>query len=217
MLNGVFVKNYTAPPVDMSELRRYASCPNDDERMNALLTETLAEAEKEINYRLCYRVCTAKDILARFSDSQLVARRLCGVEYAVLVAVTLGVGLDRLIARYGVASPTKALLLQGIGAERVESLLNAFGTDMRLECEAQGFGLGARFSAGYGDFPLTAQRELFALLDCSKTIGLTLTDSCLMSPTKSVTAIFPIGKGQSEEKTGCATCEKKSCAFRKTE
>ena len=49
-----------------------------------------------------------------------------------------------------------------------------------------------RFSAGYGDLPLGVQREIFAALDCPKHIGLTLNDSLLMSPTKSVTAIVGI-------------------------
>ena len=46
-----------------------------------------------------------------------------------------------------------------------------------------------RFSAGYGDFPLSAQKEIFGMLDCARQIGLTLNDSLLMSPTKSVTSI----------------------------
>ena len=51
-----------------------------------------------------------------------------------------------------------------------------------------------RFSPGYGDFPLTAQRDIFAILDCPKRIGLSLNQSLLLSPTKSVTAV--IGKEQ---------------------
>ena len=38
----------------------------------------------------------------------------------------------------------------------------------------------------------TTQKDIFKILDCSKKIGLTLTDSLLMSPTKSVTAIVGI-------------------------
>jgi hypothetical protein len=36
-----------------------------------------------------------------------------------------------------------------------------------------------------------------------------------MSPTKSVTAIVPIGREKIEEKTGCATCGKTDCTARK--
>ncbi|MBR3258643.1 MAG: vitamin B12 dependent methionine synthase, partial [Eggerthellaceae bacterium] len=42
---------------------------------------------------------------------------------------------------------------------------------------------------GYGDLPLEVQPDLLGLLDASRRLGITLSDSLLMSPTKSVTAI----------------------------
>jgi len=61
------------------------------------------------------------------------------------------------------------------------------------------------------------------VLDCAKKIGLTLNDSLLMSPSKSVTAFAGIMTGASEgtvetgkceEKSKCANCEKRDCAYR---
>lgn len=49
-----------------------------------------------------------------------------------------------------------------------------------------------RFSCGYGDLPLTLQRDIFAALSVTKHIGITLSDNCFMTPTKSVTAIIGI-------------------------
>ena len=49
-----------------------------------------------------------------------------------------------------------------------------------------------RFSPGYGDFPLEFQKDIFNLLSPNKRIGLTLNNSLLMSPTKSVTAVVGI-------------------------
>ena len=112
-----------------------------------------------------------------------------GCKRAVVFAATVGIGLDRLIAKYGRLSPSKALMLQAIGAERIEALCDAFCAELaaKLDCK-----LRPRFSPGYGDFPITAQKELFAVLDCTRQIGVTLNDSLLMSPTKSVTAIVGI-------------------------
>ena len=56
-----------------------------------------------------------------------------------------------------------------------------------------GLAVRPRFSPGYGDLPLALQREVFAALDCPRRIGLTLSDSLLMSPTKSVTALIGAG------------------------
>ena len=54
------------------------------------------------------------------------------------------------------------------------------------------------------------------MLDCAKTIGLTMTDSYMMTPTKSVTAL--IGVSLTEENChikGCESCGKKDCAYRR--
>ena len=99
-------------------------------------------------------------------------------------------GLDRLIARYSSLSPVRALCLQAIGAERIESLCDTFQTEL---CYATFHGrIHARFSPGYGDLPLDFQREIFRTLDCPRRIGLSLSESLLMSPSKSVTALIGI-------------------------
>ena len=66
---------------------------------------------------------------------------------------------------------------------------------VRLFCREltdDGLELTSRFSAGYGDLSLEFQREIFRALDCQKNIGLTLNESLIMSPTKSITAIIGI-------------------------
>ena len=55
-----------------------------------------------------------------------------------------------------------------------------------------------RFSPGYGAVPLSVQREFFNLLACEKLIGVCLTDTLLMTPTKSVTAFV----GMKDRKEG---------------
>ena len=59
-------------------------------------------------------------------------------------------------------------------------------------------------------------REIFALLEPMRHIGLSLTDHLLMSPTKSVTAIVGLGCGEENcLQRGCQTCQKENCSFRK--
>lgn len=71
-----------------------------------------------------------------------------------------------------------------------------------------------RFSPGYGDLPLSAQREIFAVLDCGKRIGLMLNDSLLMSPSKSVTAFVGIGGEMKQKQNTCSACRMRDCAYR---
>ena len=82
-------------------------------------------------------------------------------------------------------------MLQAIGAERLESFCDIFCRDISCEYNEK---LRPRVSPGYGDIPLSMQKEIFSALDCSRKIGLSLNASLLMTPTKSVTAIVGIGE-----------------------
>jgi len=147
------------------------------------------------------------------TDSVALRRNLAGCDRIVVFAATVGLGLDRLIARYGHVSPAKALLLQAIGAERIEALCDVFCDKIRLDT---GLAAAPRFSPGYGDFPLELQRDIFRVLDCPRKIGLTLNESLLMSPSKSVTAILGLGPcAGSDHSTGCSRCSKTDCIHRR--
>ena len=195
MFENVIIKNYAAPPVDKREILRYAGCKGEaDAKISALLDECLAESKQVCVYRACYRVFDVKqtDEFCRIgnmqTDSMLVKERLNGCGKAVVMAATIGLGMDRLIMKYAQIATSKALIMQAIGAERIEALCDV----VCAELQATYGNIGDRFSAGYGDFSLFAQRDIFTMLGCEKGIGLTLNDSLLMSPTKSVTALVGI-------------------------
>lgn len=209
---NLYKKNYTAPPVDIREVLRYAGC-KDDAQMQDLLFQCLQESENALQYLVCYRVLPIEQFYRCISgakESGSLTKRLCGCQEVVLFAATVGLGLDRLIEKYAKISPSKAVMMQALGAERVESVCDTFCAELQ---EKYGK-ITQRFSAGYGDFPLTAQRDIFQVLDCPRQIGLTLNDSLLMTPTKSVTAVVGIGK-ENQVAYGCAVCDKKDCEMRK--
>lgn len=222
----IFRKTYEPPPLCEKEILRYAGCRAPDENVSALL----ADCVRELCGQLCCAVCCcALPVSLRegccdfgvFSvRSEKLACNLRGCRRVLLFAATVGVGLDRLIARYGRLSPARALLFQAIGAERIEALCDAFCDEAGQALHTR---LRPRFSPGYGDLPLTVQKEIFAVLDCPRQIGLSLTDSLLMSPSKSVTAFAgieesPTGDGQTDRPrphtNRCSTCEKQDCSFR---
>ncbi|MBO7293121.1 MAG: Vitamin B12 dependent methionine synthase activation subunit [Clostridia bacterium] len=194
MIGPLTVRTYLPPPADRAEILRYARSGGGDPTVELLLDEMLKEAEEVMTYRVAYREAAVTQgeegvtVGGITVSSRSLRGALAGAGRALLLAATLGPGIDRLLLRYGRLSPARALLLQAIGAERVEALLDAF----TREAEAEYGRLGRRFSPGYGDLPLALQRELLPLLDSGRTLGLTLGASLLMSPTKSVTAIVGI-------------------------
>ena len=111
---------------------------------------------------------------------------------------------------------TMAVVLQACAAAELEEYCDEQQKKISTELEKSGLYLRPRFSPGYGDFPIEFQEPIMRMLDCAKKIGLTMTDSYMMSPTKSVTAI--IGISTEKERcpiSGCEACGKKDCAYRR--
>ena len=79
-----------------------------------------------------------------------------------------------------------------------------------------GLYLTDRFSPGYGDMPLAQTREICAVLQTEKSIGLSVSQSGIMIPRKSVTAILGISSiPQKRRPSQCALCSmNRTCAMR---
>lgn len=222
MLNKVFVKLYPEMPFDKNEILRYMGVSGENEDMTALLDECLKECAGLFAYRVCYREFSVKhetdfiDLGFARSKSDTVKKRLTGANEIILFAATVGLNIDRLITKYSGVSPAKAVVFQAIGAERIESLCDVFCKEIKEQARSRGLFANMRFSPGYGDIPLDMQEDIFSVLDCSRKIGLSLNSSLLMTPTKSVTAMIPLGEMRcAKEDKPCINCGKTDCAFRK--
>ena len=150
-------------------------------------------------------------------ESESLARNLKGCCGALLLAATIGPACDMLVRRAAVTSSADASIYQAAGAAAIEAFLDDQNAKLEKEYEAQGLFLRPRFSPGYGDLKLDHQKDWFSLLDISKQIGVELTDSLLMVPTKSVTALIGIGIDKSKAGcTGCSGCNKHdTCVYSK--
>ena len=138
-------------------------------------------------------------------ESEGLVRNLSGCCGAVLLAATIGPACDMLVRRASITSAADAAVYQAAGAAAIEAFLDDYNDKLKASYEARGLFLRPRFSPGYGDLKLEHQKDWFRLLDITKQIGIELTDSLLMVPTKSVTAI--IGIGIDENKSGCSGCK----------
>ena len=195
MLDGIFVKTYPSQPIDRGEILRYAGCRFETEEIGRALDACLQACEGVLSNRVCYCVWTVERFFEVFGrESKTAVSRLDGCQYVALFAATVGIEIDRLVAKYISVEPSKGVLLQAIGAERIESLCDSVCDEFTKGAKAKGYTARTRFSAGYGDLPLEIQRTVCNVLDCARKIGVTLTDSLLMAPTKSVTAFVGFSK-----------------------
>lgn len=215
----VLVKTYEAPSLDVREVFRYAGGREDD-TVRKLLDDCVKELAGKLTYQVCYLPLDVRvtgdhcDFGAFGVHSANLARNLDGCERAVVFAATVGVGIDRLIAKYSVLSPAKALMFDAMGTERIEALCDTFCSDVT---EKYQMFAKPRFSPGYGDLDLSFQKEIFSVLNCRKHIGLSISDSLMMSPSKSVTAIVGLCETACNKPSRkCETCGNTACAFRST-
>lgn len=215
-----------ADAVSRSEIYRYLGYGTNapDAAVCALVEDVLLELFGEIKPKYLYRLydCKTEDEYVFVGDWKIRSANLAGnlaqCDTTALLAATLGIEADKLLQRYEVVNMAKASVAQACGAACIEAYCNLIQERIRLDaqkkCKAALF-IRPRFSPGYGDLPLETQKDVFHALDCTKRIGLTLTQNLLMYPTKSVTAFIGLTRNPENchiEK--CKRCSKTDCAFR---
>lgn len=197
-MNEVYLNIYSETDFDKKEIYRYLGAKEPDEELKKLVDECIKECSGVSKFSVCHTVSKANAYDKKikfdtfFVESNDLLKNLSDCDSVVIFAATAGMGIDRLISKYSVVSPVKAVIFQAIGAERIESLCDLFNNKISLEYEKKGFLTKPRFSPGYGDLSLETQKDIFSLLGCEKKLGVTLGENLLMSPSKSVTAFIGI-------------------------
>ena len=198
MKSIVYKNSFILPSCDEREILRYAGVRSGGEDVLPLLSECLSLSGGVISPAAAYVT------LPLFCDgdtlsfggitvtSKSLREHLADASHVILFCATVGHGIDRSIRRYAAFSPARAHMLDAIGTERVEALCDALCEVLAAEGACEGKTLSSRFSPGYGDLPLSLQKDIIRLLDTPRRLGVTLTESLLMTPTKSVTALVGV-------------------------
>lgn len=120
-------------------------------------------------------------------ESKDLARNLQNCDKIYLLACTIGPQVDSIIRREQTLNAAMAAIFQGAGAMFIEKLVDLSNMQIKMDAQKNGRITKPRYSPGYGDVPLSCQKDFFRLLPCTR-IGLTLMDTLIMAPEKSVTA-----------------------------
>lgn len=146
-----------------------------------------------------------------------IRRHLYEAERCALLAATLGAAVERELLVLERRSVTDAVIFDAVCTALIESVTDRCESELVAAAAAEGKYTNFRYSPGYGDFPLSIQRELLMALEAPKRIGLTVTENCLMIPRKSVTAVVGIfDRPQPTSKRGCESCNlRESCQLRR--
>jgi len=152
-----------------------------------------------------------------FSNS--IINLLKGANYLVLGVATIGSSLENKVSEFFTQGEyPRAIALDAVGTVAVESLSRYIKNLICQEAKEQYFKTTRYFSPGYGDWDISQQKDIFKIIPTNK-IGVSLTESCMILPRKSLSWVIGIGKNitiPSKDNNSCQICQAKNCQYRKT-
>lgn len=207
------------------EVLRYLGYPSRksaDAATLSLIEECRQELVSSVRPKTVYRrlgITFQEDaVCVNHSDVQLLGksiyRHLSGASECIVMAATLGNEAERVIKKAGLSSAARGLVMDACATALIEAVCDGLEKEINQKEGSCNF----RFSPGYGDFPVMQQKEILALLDAEKRIGLYVSSAHLLIPRKSVTAVLAMGKNETMTENKCSQCaNKEGCAFRNYE
>lgn len=201
---------------DYPQAARYMGVHIQNKETQALL-ERWAPSLWEAAHPRGAWVCLPLKALEDWPLGRDLEEHLAGCTYCLLLALTLGAPVDSLIRRLNATELAGALAVDALASALVEQLADALEEKLRRELGEEGRFLTGRFGPGYGDSPLELQTRVCEVLDTPRKMGLTLTPSLLMTPTKSTTALLGVSNHPVRGKqAGCGHCKlRETCEYRK--
>ena len=132
---------------------------------------------------------------------------MAGAVAVGVMAVTVGMDVEREIRRLSLTDHVEQVVFDAAATTLVERAADACEADVVASAASRGLFCNSRFSPGYGDMPLEVQPVLLAALDAQRRLGITLSSTLLMTPTKSVTAVVGAFRDQRRSShPNCADC-----------
>ena len=182
---------------------------------NQPVTDELMRRLDEVG-RECVRIARPASVVRSFPADALpldlpgqnIADHLRDAVEVVLFAVTLGLGVDRELTRLSHVDALAQVIFDATATALVERAVDREESRIRARAAERGLFCSWRFSPGYGDLPLDVQPAFLRAIDAGRRLGITLTPSYLMVPTKSVTAIVGLHRTpQPGLASSCSVCQ----------
>lgn len=188
--------------LDKNEALRYMGHRGEDidEQLDKLITKCEKEVLRCVKPRFVYKVCDIsreeKGILVKdtnlFLTGNSIKKHLDGCDKAVLMAVTISADADRLIRIAQIRDMAEAVAIDSLCSVAVEQACDR--AELIIKEENPGYYQTFRFGLGYGDLPISLQGQFLHVLNAPKQIGLNVSSTDMLTPTKSVTAVIGLSE-----------------------
>ena len=198
-------------PVDVYEQMGYRNA-EPDAVTKAELTQIISEVSQWLHPQFSYFVVS---IQPTFDMGNIILRQLRGSEAYALFICTAGVAYEAYQQRLKEQGDMVRLFIaDALGSVIAEKCADQMEIALQESIDKLGWKHTNRFSPGYCGWHVSQQQLLFPLFQ-GHTCGVTLTDSSLMVPIKSVSGIIGLGTSVRKLDYTCGLCDFKQCYKRK--
>lgn len=211
--------------IDKAETKRYAGL-NKTTFSEQLIEKACLEAQllsvskgswQIYDYNSCTHTIEIDEPLQIKGNS--IQKHLANCDKVIVLAATIGEAIEQKITEYfKLGEYSFSLLLDAAATTAVEMTADQMEKAMLRIAAAQGYRMKTRFSPGYGDWDIKFQPEMLRLAEANN-IDMKLTDSYMLMPRKSITAIIGLTSNTAEtlqaQKHNCKQCNKLDCLARK--
>ncbi len=217
--------------IDKSEVKRYLRISGgNDDGLDSLIDEL---SQKALTL-LC-----PKSILNRFSvthedggiringtdivfGGNLVKSVFDGCDEIFIFAATLTLQSESLLKQCFAKSTVDGIVCDSVLTAMIESYCDEIDDSICKQVAKEGKTATRRISCGYGDFPLSCQKDILDILNAPKFLGIKLNENNMMLPNKTVTAVMGVKKRdfdtascmESNSKNKCDCCDVR-CGFKR--
>lgn len=220
---------YHAPllAIDPKETRRYAGLMRAKDFDEGLILEACQDARLLAAPRGIWQLydydAKTQEVQSDppfLIEGKKIGKHLEACDKVILLSATVGDDIEEEVTkRFQNGEYATSVLLDAAATTAVEQIADGMEKAIKPQMAAQGYSMRWRFSPGYGDWPLDQQPELIRTTHAEE-IGVSLSESKMLVPRKSITAIIGLYKEgaadvPAHEKKNCAACAQKDCPSRK--
>lgn len=188
------------------------------------IARILSELEKNCEVRAGYRIVsvTNREHMADrleladtvFTPGRILLSQLNGAQKVAIFVCTIGSSMEETAARlFREGDPVNGHFYDTVASVAVEKTATALHEVIELRMRSLGMRVTNRFSPGYCGWPLADQQQLFRFFPDSF-CGITLTESSLMVPKKSISGIIGAGASVHKEPYFCDRCGNMECTYK---
>ena len=205
-----------------TRLSNYCHANADDFREQ--ITDVISELQIKCNIKAGYQLYNLHfdhSFASRLSignsfvnTGKIITSQLKNSEQAASFACTIGPGMEnwsRQVMQDG--DPALGYWIDLVASLITEKAVNYLHDYIEKIMNDHGLKITNRYSPGYCDWPVSNQHLLFTLFP-KNFCGISLNESALMIPIKSVTGIIGIGSIVKYEEYPCEQCIKDDCTYR---